>query len=40
MLVVQQSKDLHISRICVCLDKGYDFSEIERTNSWYDGFIQ
>jgi hypothetical protein len=23
-------KDLHISRICVCLDKGYDFSEIER----------
>jgi putative transposase len=23
-------KDLHISRICVCLDKGYEFSEIER----------
>ncbi|MGA9170878.1 MAG: hypothetical protein WBZ20_12115 [Nitrososphaeraceae archaeon] len=23
-------KDHHISRICVCLDKGYDFSEIER----------
>jgi putative transposase len=23
-------KDLHISRICVCLDKGYDFLEIQR----------
>jgi putative transposase len=23
-------KDHHLSRICVCLDKGYDFSEIER----------
>jgi hypothetical protein len=38
MLVVLQSKDLRIKRIS--LDKGYDFSEIERTNSWYDGFIQ
>jgi hypothetical protein len=23
-------KDHHISRICVCLDKGYDFLEIQR----------